>query len=53
MILVLTIKQIGNEFERKLKSQGYQNEEDGNDGLRQVLKNMCIYQFRWMKIIHV
>lgn len=53
MLLALTIKQIGNEFERKLKSQGYQIEEDGHDGLRQVYKLKCIHQFRWMKIMHV
>ncbi len=36
MLLMLTVKQTGNEFRKKLKLQGYQDDENGNSGLSKV-----------------
>ncbi len=36
ILLMLTVKQAGNEFRKTLKREGYQDDENGNDGLNKV-----------------
>lgn len=36
MLLMLTMKQTGNEYRKRLKEQGYQEDENGDRGLNEV-----------------